>query len=620
MLRALEALGYAGTSEDVPALMRIAAERDIEKRFAAVGALDRLYTGFSLRWLWLRNREMLLGDTSIFLTTLMMLTVALHYFVIYGLGTGTSWLTSSFQQAVLRNPLVLSYRLQWAFVFPLAVVAGAVVLIGCLWFQAIKRSFALLLFVLICSVAIANGFYGSYEMFIARTKSAQVYNRAEYELVNAENFSMARQLFEEIYPHSKEQALIEAWLAGLNYLEGNYAQAIRDSCVWLAYDPSVTPDYDTIASSLKTTVHWSLYQIAHTVTFDEALALRNQLLQEVAESEPESLCVVDEDLSPFFFGISPDNRAFMLELSQKYAPPPLYTYLSILSGHPEWYPLPEGAIVDETDLEVLTFLLSTPGYGYSYSDDQKRWHEADRYAHWAAFLAGAYEHSSLPYLNTWRMTEYAKERNIVSSAAMLARAVSNLGSEPAQGIAQISAFMDPSNAYAKYLSYKDSPWLDDLHALMMYLWSQQGDLDQALRHFSELSELGEYNVICQFCNPGSVLGLSLSTVELGALLADQDSGITMAVCDPPYLMDLLGLRQLAEGQYDDARTTFRQLVDQCRARYPDIDAYDYLKVVSLLEAVNEFPTKENYQKYFVTMDQSWTWDYQGDIPLPETWC
>ena len=59
--------------------------------------------------------------------------------------------------------------------------------------------------------------------------------------------------------------------------------------------------------------------------------------------------------------------------------------------------------------------------------------------------------------------------------------------------------------------------------------------------------------------------------------------------------------------------------ERCKARYPGVDAHDYLRVVSLLEAIAESPTKENYLRYFKIMDQSWTWDYKGDIPFPETW-
>jgi len=53
--------------------MKVASERDIERRTAAVGALDRVYKKLSLRWLWLRNREVLLSDTAVFLTTLLVL-------------------------------------------------------------------------------------------------------------------------------------------------------------------------------------------------------------------------------------------------------------------------------------------------------------------------------------------------------------------------------------------------------------------------------------------------------------------------------------------------------------------------------------------------------------------
>jgi outer membrane protein assembly factor BamD (BamD/ComL family) len=556
---------------------------------------------------------MLIGDTTIFLTTLLVLAVGLHYFVIYGLGTGTGWLTSSFRQAVLRNPLILSYRLQWTFVFPLTVAALIVVLVGFMWYRTIRRGFAVLLLALICVAGIANGFYRSYELYVARTKPAQVYNRAEYELVNAGDIVMARRLFEEIHPHSKEQVLIEAWLAGINYLEGNYTQAIIDACDWLAYDSSIMPDYDTIAPSLVTTVHWSLYQLAHTVPFAEALEWRNELLEEMDESQSESGCFVNQELSPFFFGISPDNRAFIKELPQKYAPPALYTYLGILSGYPERYPLPEGAIVDEADRETLTWLLATPLYGDG-EDDQREWYYANKYAYWGAFLIGDYNHSTLTSVYIG-----ARERMNVASAAALAQAVNNLGDEPAQGIARITAFVDPNNYYAQYLMYEHSPWLDDVYALLMYLWSQQGDIDRALDYYSELSQLDEYDILCDFCNPWSVLGLGVSTEELETLVANQDPRINMTACDPPYLLDLLGLKQLSQGRYDKARATFRQLGEQCNARHPDMDAHDYLRLVSLLEAIDESPTKENYQRFFKTMDQSWTWGYQGDVPLPETW-
>jgi hypothetical protein len=490
-----------------------------------------------------------------------------------------------------------------------------------LWFQAIKRGFALLLLVTVFTAGIANSFYRPFELYIARTKTAQVYNRAEYELVNAGNLPMARRLFEEIYPYSKEGILIEAWLAGMNYLEGNYAQAIIDSCVWLTHDASDIPDYDAIAPSLVTTVHWSLYQLAHTRSFSEALTVYNQLLLQVTEPYSKSRCVVDEELSPLFLGISPANRAFMLELP-KYAPPPFYTYLGILSGHPERYLPPEEAIVDDVDRQILTWLASTLGYGLGGRDDQGDWHFPKRYAHWAAFLIGDYDHqelSRLRYTEEHPPESRRYEENRIVAAAMLARAVSGLGSEPAMGIARLNAYMDPRDSYARILLYEDSPWLDDIYALMMYLWSQQGNTDRALDCYSELSKLDKYDVQCRFCNPGSVFGLSMTTVELEELVASRDSRIDFAICNPPYLMDLLGLRQLAEGRYDDARATFEQLGQQCVAKYPGMEANDYLNVVSLLEAIGESPTKANYQRYFVAMDQSWTWDLEQDIPLPETW-
>ncbi|MCX6032018.1 MAG: SIR2 family protein [Chloroflexi bacterium] len=625
---ALEALGYSASADDVSLLMAVAAGRDALRRCAAISALNRLRMGFSFRWLWLRNRDTLLSDVAVFLTTALGLLVGLHYLVITWLGTGTAWLTSPLRLAVLRNPILLSYRLQW----PLALLALAAVLVIVMahfWFRAIKRTPAFALFGLVLMAGGANFMYQPFEGLIAQAQPEQFYNRAEYELTVAGDLAMARRLFAEVRPYSKERVLAEAWLAGVSYLEGNYAQAIREACTWLAYDRSVTPSYEETALNLITTVHWSIYQLGYNRTFDEALELREGLLKELKESHPTSRCVVEGELSPFFLGISPTSRAFIIELADKYAPPPLYTYLGVLSGRPDLYQPPEGAVVNDDDRHVLTMLLTSPPYGHNYRDDQGIWHGPDKYAAWGAFLVGDYTHPALR--NSWGWIIWPPNKAIpLVEAAALGLAVQGLSDDPAEGIARLNAYLDPSNPYRKYLLSSDSPWLDDIYALMMYLWNQQGDQNRALEYYAKLLQranpesrkllsMNKHQVLCQFCTPGAVIGLGMSTADLGKLMERQDSIFGKAACDEPYLLDLIGLRQLADGQYEGTKATFRRLAEQCEARYPDRDASDYLRVVSLLEDIAKSPTQENYRRYFTTMDQSWTWNYKGPVPLPKAW-
>lgn len=338
-IHALEALGYAGGAAEIPPLMAIAVERDLPRRAAALASLDRLEPPATRYWFWLRNRELLIGDTTLFLTVLLVVLVGLHYLVINALGNGTAALTTSLQQAVFRNPLLLSFRLQWTAILPLTLLA--LVMVGVArTYHALDRLKLWSLLVVILLVGVGNFFYRPVELYVAQNNVDQVYSRAEYELVNAQEPALARRFFEDIPEDSKERVVIEAWLAGIHYLEGDYVTAIRDSCTWLANEPDVTSDYDTIAPSLVTTVHWSLYQLGHTLSRDEAANTFNQLQAELHQSQPDSLCVKNRELSAYFLGISPENRSFMLELVEKYAPPPLYRYLGLLSGQPERYPLP----------------------------------------------------------------------------------------------------------------------------------------------------------------------------------------------------------------------------------------------------------------------------------------
>ncbi len=620
-IRALETLRSAGTKSEIDDLMSVAAGRDIKKRTAAIEALDNLNEDMSLRWLWIRNREFFLGDLSLFLIVLMVLLVSWHYLAIAGLGAGTAWLTSPLLEAFLRNPLILSYRLQWAFIMPIVFFTGVLVFVNHWWFHAIKRGFALLLIVLIGFIGTFNCLYRQYEVYMARTKPATVYNRAEYELINANNTEMARRLFEGIYPYSKEKVLIEAWLVGIDYLESNYVEAVIGACNWLTYDSSITPEYDEVADSLITTLHWSLYQVGHTMPLQNALDWRDSLFQTI---DPESLCVKQGELSPFFFGISPDSRAFLIELKQKYAPPELYQYLGTLSGHPELYPVPSGAIPSLDDQSILTAILVQPQYVEGHRDEAGNYYPQDRYAHWGAFLTRNYAHSSLYNAYSYGMPiEVLREIKVFASGATLAQALAELNTEPDLGIAKIELFLDPdiNKQYADILTGRDSPWVDDIYALLMYLWSQTGDSEQVFHYYAKLSELDHYQVICRFCSPWSVLSKDVNIEQLEKLVFETDSELSSMVCAPPYLIDLVGLRQVSEGRYPEARDTFEQFLKACPYDYtsPVVYAVDYLQFIMLIEAIEQSPTEENYLRFFEVMDQSWSWDRQGEIPNPKTW-
>ena len=210
-------------------------------------------------------------------------------------------------------------------------------------------------------------------------------------------------------------------------------------------------------------------------------------------------------------------------------------------------------------------------------------------------------------------------QNIFPLPRRSAYALDNADADPAAGIARLEAVMDSSHPYSRYLLAKESPWLDDLYALLMYLWNRLGDTDRVLEYYARLAEVKEQNLVCRFCVPVNVIGADMPLAELEALVRSDDSRIKGAACNSPYLLDLLGLRQLASGYYDDARATFQQLRDLCGSAYPNLEPNDYSRVTSALQSIADEPSKANYQAYFALMDRSWTWNGEGDIPGSVTW-
>ena len=568
----------------------------------------------------------MLTALGLFLTGAPFLVVLMHLIVIYCLGRGTAALTTPWRLAILRNETILSYVLQIPLLLALGLAVGTTLLVW-LWVRSIGKRWAAPLLVVAVLALVGNFLYRPWELKVAQLWPEQFYSRAEYELTVAGDLEMARRLFTEVRLLTKEQVLVEAWLAGISYLEGNYARAIREACYWLAYDSAIAPTYEEVATNLITTVHWSIYQLGYDKPIAQSLTLRDQLLQEIKGSWPQSRCITGEELSPFFFGISPANRAFIIEMGKKYAPPALYAYLGVLSGRPDLYRPPQGASVSERNAAILTALLSTQPYGLPSWDSENRLLAEDKYAAWGAFLVGDYNHPALR-----DPSQYSLADQPLRDGAALSLAIQGLDSaDPEAGTSRLGAYMDSDNQFQAILQdrYTPSPWLDDIYALLMYLWEQQGERELALEYYAKLmrhldpegsTPRRQLQLICDFCNPGTIIGLDMPVAALEDLL-DHNRNPTLkeAACNPPFILDLIGLRKVAIGEYSGARTTFQRIATECGVAYPNLEVADYLRMVELLETIAKSPTVDNYLRYFTLMDRAWTWDQTGSVPIPESW-